>query len=134
MTREKQTTRKRPGRPRKYAGGRPNATVRFTPKRYAQLKEAAETEGRSISEEVEARIERSFTDDMLEKVGRGLDKVNRDLADMTLEMLQRQTSRIQELEARIDDLQRERALSEEAIERAIDRALARAFAKLGGEK
>ena len=49
---------KRSGRPRKFGQGRITSTVRHTPERYAELKAAAEQAGRSISEEVEFRIER----------------------------------------------------------------------------
>jgi hypothetical protein len=47
-----------PGRPRKFGQGRINLTVRSTPERHAALKAAAATSGRSVSEEVEARLER----------------------------------------------------------------------------
>ena len=62
---DKSDARKKPGRPRKYTPGRINATVRFTARRYAELKAAAEAEGRSISEEVEYRIMASFTENEL---------------------------------------------------------------------
>jgi hypothetical protein len=48
---------RKPGRPRKFAEGRINATVRFTPERYAELKAVADKNGRSVSEQVEAMIE-----------------------------------------------------------------------------
>lgn len=48
---------RKPGRPRKFAEGRINATVRFTPERYAELKAAADKSGRSVSEQVETMIE-----------------------------------------------------------------------------
>jgi hypothetical protein len=51
---------RRPGRPRRYESGRINATVRFTPERYADLKTSALQSGRSISEEVEVRVERAL--------------------------------------------------------------------------
>jgi hypothetical protein len=50
--------RKRTGRPPKYGRGRITSTVRHTPERYAELKAAAEQAARSISEEVEYRLER----------------------------------------------------------------------------
>jgi hypothetical protein len=46
------------GRPRKSGQGRPTVHVRFTPECFAQLKAAATLAGRSISEEVEFRIEK----------------------------------------------------------------------------
>lgn len=65
MTQPEKTSRRTPGRPRKYGQGRINATVRFTPKRYAALKGAADDAGRSVSEQVEVMIERAFTLDAL---------------------------------------------------------------------
>lgn len=48
---------RKPGRPRKFAGGRINATIRFTPERYAEIKKTADDNRRSVSEQVEAMIE-----------------------------------------------------------------------------
>src|SRR5262249_22126116 len=53
-------TSRRPGRPRKFAESRINATIRFTPERYAELKNAADENGRSVSEQVESLIEELF--------------------------------------------------------------------------
>ena len=53
MTSIKKTSRRKPGRPRKYGQGRINATVRFTPERYAELRAQADANGRSVSEQVE---------------------------------------------------------------------------------
>jgi hypothetical protein len=53
--------RRKPGRPRKYGQGRINATVRFTPERYAALKTEADRTGRSLSEQVEAVVEQAAT-------------------------------------------------------------------------
>jgi hypothetical protein len=63
------------GRPRKYAEGRHNATVRFTPKRYAALRAEADKNRRSLSEEVEVRVERSFADDLLAQIKHGVDQL-----------------------------------------------------------
>lgn len=52
---------RRPGRPRKYGPGRINATVRFTPERYAGLQAEASKHGRSVSEQVEHEIEQADT-------------------------------------------------------------------------
>jgi hypothetical protein len=49
-----------PGRPRKF-DPRYHATTRLAPARYAELKDAADAAGRSISEEIEWRIERLAT-------------------------------------------------------------------------
>jgi hypothetical protein len=57
-----ETDRRPPGRPRRYAHGRINTTVRFTPARYEDLKASAIANGRSISEEVEFRIEHAAED------------------------------------------------------------------------
>jgi hypothetical protein len=102
----KDSPTRKPGRPRKYAAGRPHATVRFTPGRYAALKAEAEKNGRSMSEEVEHRVELSFV------YGESI----RHLLDS------------------IKDLKSEKAAHEEAIERAIERAVARMFAKMGEVK
>jgi hypothetical protein len=60
---------RKPGRPRKFAEGRINATVRFTPERYAELKATADKAGRSVSEQVEAMIEELHrTDTVLDAV------------------------------------------------------------------
>ena len=45
------------GRPRRFGRGRVNATVRFSPERYAKLKAAADAAGRSVSEQNEFLIE-----------------------------------------------------------------------------
>ena len=50
--------RRGPGRPRRYPRGRINAAVRLTPTRYAALRAAAVAAGRSLSEEIEHRIEK----------------------------------------------------------------------------
>jgi len=54
-------TRKPAGRPSKFGQGRITATVRFTPERYAELKQEATDHGRSVSEQVEVMIERAYT-------------------------------------------------------------------------
>jgi|SRR6516164_8921955 hypothetical protein len=57
MTKAAVSEVRKPGRPRKFAEGRINATIRFTPERYAELKAAADKNRRSVSEQVEAMIE-----------------------------------------------------------------------------
>lgn len=59
MTRSAETPRRKPGRPRKYGQGRVNATVRFTPERYAELQAEADQNGRSLSEQVEHLVEQT---------------------------------------------------------------------------
>jgi hypothetical protein len=131
----KDSPTRKPGRPRKYAVGRPHATVRFTPARYAVLKAEAEKNGRSLSEEVEARVERSFTDEVLEEFQRRFVIDKRKDAAMrraSIEQLMEQSDRrFAEIQNRIKELQNEKALSKEAIEDAIERGLARLFAKIG---
>jgi hypothetical protein len=64
--------RRGPGRPCKFPPGRVKAAVRFTPTRYVDLKTAANAAGRSVSEEVEFRIERAAVlDDTLAAIRRG---------------------------------------------------------------
>jgi hypothetical protein len=92
-------------------------------------------EGRSISEEVEDRIKRSFTGEVLKEIEGGLDEASRENSRLMDEQLQRPISRIQEeLEADNAELRRARAINETTIEHAIDRALARAFAEMGRAK
>ena len=58
--------RRGPGRPRRYPRGRINAAVSLTPTRYAALRAAAVAAGRSLSEEIEHRIEKcAIYDDTL---------------------------------------------------------------------
>src|SRR5262249_28848455 len=68
--------RRKPGRPRKSGEGRINATARFTPGTYAELKAAADQNRRSVSEEVEARVERARQyDQTLEALRTDLQKI-----------------------------------------------------------
>jgi hypothetical protein len=62
VTQTKKTSRRKPGRPRKYGQGRINATVRFTPERYAELRAEADQQGRSFSEQVEHIVERAISE------------------------------------------------------------------------
>jgi hypothetical protein len=106
VTPTEKTSPRKPGRPRKYRPGRINATVRFTAETYAALRAEAEKQGRSMSEEVEFRIEFSFV----------------------------QGESIRHLLSHIKDLKSEKEGVEEAVERAVERAIARAFAKMGEVK
>jgi hypothetical protein len=137
---------RKPGRPR--GPGRINATVRFSPDQYAALRDSAERQGRSVSEEVETRIQQSFSDEEVrETVERGLDRLNatidqeKELLSKIIakyqaraEKLQQQiietkeehlrsltdsTALAQRLFQRIADLQKERALDLQK-ERALD--------------
>jgi len=72
ITTERGERRGRPGRPRIYPRGRINAAVRLTPTRYAALREAALAAGRSMSEELEHRIEKCAAyEDLLAAIRRG---------------------------------------------------------------
>jgi hypothetical protein len=118
--------RRKPGRPRKYGEGRINATVRFTPKAYDALKTAADDNRRSVSEEVERRIERSLAEERVAHIQRGIAQVAKDLQEIAQELLDKAGACIQRLEAA-------QAHNEEAIERAVARALAKAGLIIGGE-
>jgi hypothetical protein len=61
-----ETPKKRgPGRPRRYAPGRQNLAFRVTPELREKLIKAVQLSGRSLSEEVEFRLERSAEIDRL---------------------------------------------------------------------
>jgi hypothetical protein len=122
-----ESERRKPGRPRRYGQGRINATVRFTPERYADLKAAAEEQRRSISEEVEARVERSFTEAAFEKIARDLKANSSEMVEIAAKLLDKAM-------ARIDELEKAQTLNEEAIERAVTRALAKARLTIGDGK
>jgi hypothetical protein len=65
MTATEKSVPRTPGRPRKFGQGRRNVMVRFTPERYAELRAEADGQGRSLSEQVEAMIERTVARDTL---------------------------------------------------------------------
>ena len=119
-----ESERRKPGRPRRYGQGRINATVRFTPERYADLKAAAEEQRRSISEEVEARVERSFTEAAFAKMNQDLQAIGSEMGEIAGELLNKAMARIAELE-------KAQTINEEAIERAVTRALAKARLTIG---
>src|SRR5262245_17235367 len=98
---------RKPGRPRKYAGGRQNLTVRFTPEAYAALRAAANHNRRSLSEEVEARIEHSFRNNLVQEI-------ERRFAEGTLATMQR----IAQIENRIAASKRDEVSTEELNERS----------------
>jgi hypothetical protein len=115
---------RKPGRPRKYGHGRINATVRFTPERYADLKAAADASRRSVSEEVEVRVERSFREAALVKISQDIKANGEEMVAIAAELLDKAMARIAELE-------KTQTLNEEAIERAVTRALAKARLTIG---
>jgi hypothetical protein len=63
MKSAKKTTARKRGRPAKYAAKRVTISVRLQQSVYQQVAAAAEAHGRSISEEFEQRINRSFEDE-----------------------------------------------------------------------
>jgi hypothetical protein len=64
------------GRPRKFAEGRYHATVRLTPQRYVDVKGTADAARRSVSEEIEARLERLSTyDNVLAAMNTSLERI-----------------------------------------------------------
>jgi hypothetical protein len=64
-----------PGRPRKFVG-RFHVTVRITPQLYADIQEKADASRRSISEEVETRLERlAAQDSAMAAMGTSLDRI-----------------------------------------------------------
>jgi hypothetical protein len=112
VTPTEKTTPRKPGRPRKYGQGRINATVRFTADRYAALKMEAEKSGRSVSEEVEQRIERSFTNDALTEMQRELQEVLGSF-DMVLDQMR-------ELQQQHRGLQQQNAVMKHENEQLIE--------------
>jgi hypothetical protein len=157
MPTEAVSAERKPGRPR--GPGRVNATVRFSPDQYAALRDSADRQGRSVSEEVEARIQQSFSDESVrETVERGLDSLNaaidqeKELLSKVIAKHQARTEKLQQqitdskeahlrdltnstalaerLFQRIADLQKERALDEERLARIVEDAVTRAL----GEK
>jgi hypothetical protein len=119
--------RRKPGRPRKYAQGRQQAATRFTPARYRDLAAAAEANARSVSEEIEFRIEQSFLVDVI----RGVAEVGEELKDIAMELLAKAQARNVELEARVAELEKAQTINEEMIERAVTKALAKARIAIG---
>jgi hypothetical protein len=79
------TEKRGPGRPRKYPAGTAgsNLTFRTRGNLRARLGEAASLSGRSVSEEIEYRLERSFWhDDVLKALDRGTLPTWRDVLDV----------------------------------------------------
>jgi hypothetical protein len=76
------------GRPAKYPaeGKRPTLTFRVRGSLHEQLREAAQLSGRSISEEIERRVEKSFERDLFERYFGAIDlvKLLQDLAFIVL--------------------------------------------------
>jgi hypothetical protein len=137
---EQERAPRKPGRPRK-SGGRRNATVRFTHDRYNVLIKEADYHGRSVSEEVEARVEQSFTNAVLEEIQHGLKELQSEKIGIIAELLNVAAGRIQELATHIRELQDQtidenviERVVERVVERAVERAVERVFAKMKDAK
>jgi Arc-like DNA binding dprotein len=100
--------------------------ARFTAERHAKLKAEADKHGRSVSEEVEARVERSFSNERLAEIKRGVDQVGTDLQSIAAELIEKIAERLVKIE-------QAQALNQEAIERGVTQALAKARFTIGGE-
>lgn len=100
--------------------------ARFTAERHAKLKAEADKHGRSVSEEVEARVERSFSNERLAEIKRGVDQVGTDLQGIAAELIEKIAERLVKIE-------QAQALNQEAIERGVTQALAKARLTIGGE-
>ena len=112
------TTGRKPGRPRRYAPGRINATVRFTPERYAALKAEAEKAGRSVSEEVEYKIEQLST----------VMETQRQLQD-TLATLNMAFDQIHKLQQQLSAVKQDKKRDDEQLAQIVEDAVTRALRK-----
>jgi hypothetical protein len=121
---------RKPGRPRKYGQGRINATVRFTPERYAALKAKADRQGRSVSEEVEQRINRTFAEDRTHDIKRDLDELYQLISARWEVISARWEELFGQATGRIAELEKERVLSEHSLAQIVEGAVARAL--MGG--
>jgi len=150
MPEEASTPSKR-GRPRKYATGRANVAARLVPERYAAVLKAAQDNKRSISEEIEHRIDQSFRTDAAWKLRNEHDKrTNEHIKQLyahehvlrahietlgqerhgLLQQIDGHLRQIFDLQHECRDLRQERRLSEEMVERAVERAVERVFGRM----
>jgi hypothetical protein len=148
---EKTSTPSKRGRPRKYATGRANVAARLVPERYAAVLKAAQDNKRSISEEIEHRIDQSFRTDAAWKLRNEHDeRTNNHIKqlyaheqvlrahieklgqerDGLLQQIDVHLRQIYDLQQECRDLRQERRLSEEIVERAVERAIARTFGRM----
>jgi hypothetical protein len=119
VTTIEKSSRRKPGRPRKYGQGRINATVRFTPERYAELRAEADQNGRSVSEQIEHMVEQTRL--LRELVGQlkiSISSANKFEADLM-------TAHAAELER----LKETYAFQEERLAELVEAAVARALAR-----
>jgi hypothetical protein len=134
MTRSAESPRRKPGRPRKYGQGRINATVRFTPERYAELRAEADQNGRSVSEQVEHIVERAVSDrQLIADLRRERDEAD----DKTIESMRAVTAYgVEQMDklkamhaAELGRLKEAYALQEERLAEIVEAAVARALAR-----
>jgi hypothetical protein len=94
------TSRRKPGRPRKYGQGRINATVRFTPERYAELQAEADQKGRSLSEQVEHMVEQTrLLRELVDQLKVAFSSANYDAKGLLRRLDDREAAHTAELEA-----------------------------------
>ena len=137
--------RRKPGRPRKFEQGRIKAAVRVRPKTYAVLKAASDSNRRSVSEEIETKLEESSLSESLQDIRRDIKDVSTNIQKLTAAnlttsppvitaaslTLKSETDLLDKALARIDELEKAQTLNEEMIERAVLRALAKTHITIG---
>jgi hypothetical protein len=127
VTATEKTSRRKPGRPRKYGQGRVNATVRFTPERYAELRAEADQNGRSVSEQIEHMVEQTrLLRELADQLKLAFGSAREDSDRLRREIDELKTAHVAELA----DLRRTAAAFgqdriADTIEAAVERALAR---------
>ena len=131
-----ETQPKKRGRPQRYSRGRITLTTRFTMENYAIVKDRALASGRSISEEIENRIEKSITEERLSDLRREFEEWNKKIWTGSYETIQEFAAEIGELRKQIAALERDRTLSlsidaEETLAQIVENAVTRAFAARG---
>jgi hypothetical protein len=136
------TSRRKPGRPRKYGRGRVNATVRFTPERYAELRAQADQQGRSLSEQVEHIIENAVRDreliaDLRRKADANFEEGLKDVRIVTTHAVE-QADKLRAAHADEIDRAAAYAIEEkrlaEIVEAAVTRALGKTYRPIGERK
>jgi hypothetical protein len=125
QTAEVSQTRKG-GRPRKFAPGRVVIAVRVTPARHADLAAVAQVQGRSLSEEVEFRLEDYA------RVAE-LERKEQDILASFDQVMNTYADKVAKLERQIAELRREAALNDAKIVRIAADAAARALAERGSK-
>ncbi len=121
------------------------AAVRVRPKTYAVLKAASDSNRRSVSEEIETRLEESSLSESLQDIRRDIKDVSTNIQKLTAAnlttsppvitaaslTLKSETDLLDKALARIDELEKAQTLNEEMIERAVLRALAKTHITIG---